>query len=87
MTTGHTHHDHQACLALFEKLSEFIDGETDKVTCEAIQAHMEACPCCATCLATLKRTVGFCEEIKEDPVPDGFAQKLRDALKTLPPKG
>lgn len=87
MTTNHTHHDHdhEACLELFEKLSEYIDGETDEVTCEAIQAHMQACPCCTTCLETLKRTVGFCEEVKDEPVPAGFSKKLREALKTLPP--
>ncbi|WP_300667822.1 anti-sigma factor [Desulfoluna sp.] len=87
MTTNHTHHDddHKACLALFEKLSEYIDGETDEVTCKAIRAHIEACPCCTTCLETLKRTIGFCEEVKEVPVPAGFSQKLREALKKMPP--
>jgi len=83
MTTNHTHHDHEACLALFAKLSEYIDGETDEVTCEAIRAHIEACPCCTTCLETLKRTVGFCEEVKDEPVPAEFSQKLREALKSI----
>lgn len=88
MTTTHPHpddeHDHKACRALFEKLSEYIDGETDAVTCNAIRAHIDACPCCATCLATLKRTVGFCEEMKDEPVPPKFSKKLRDALKDMP---
>ena len=87
MTTHHGHHeDHQACLALFEKLSDYIDGETDEVTCAAIQAHMDACPCCATCMETLKRTVGFCEEVRDEPVPKGFSKKLREALNKLPEK-
>ncbi len=79
-----TDHDHEACRALFEKLSEYIDGETDEVTCAAIKAHMKACPCCITCLETLKRTVGFCEGVPEEPMPKEFSRKLRETLRHLP---
>ena len=78
------HHDHRECIKLFEKLSEYIDGEADEVTCETIRAHLADCPCCTTCMETLKRTVGFCEETPEEPVPQSFSKKLRAALKTIP---
>ena len=32
-------HDHQHCLEMFEKLSEYIDGELDHATCEEIERH------------------------------------------------
>ena len=82
--TSH-YHNHQECIAFFERLSEYIDEETDEITCEAISAHMAECSCCTACFETLKRTVGLCEKVKEEPVPQKFSSKLRQALKDLLP--
>ena len=48
-------HDHQHCLEMFKKLSEYIDGELDEVTCEDLERHVEECVPCKICLVTLKR--------------------------------
>ena len=82
----HPTHDHRECIKLFEKLSEYIDGEADHVTCEIIQTHMKDCACCSACMETLKRTVGFCEKSEDLPVPESFSKRLRQAIEGLLPK-
>ncbi len=39
-------HDHQHCLEMFEKLSEYIDGELDHATCAEIEEHANNCVAC-----------------------------------------
>ena len=41
MTSTHT--PHPDCLALFEKLSEFIDKELDEPTYREIDRHAQTC--------------------------------------------
>ena len=77
------HHDHAACIALFTKLSEYIDNELDEVTCKDIEAHLADCPCCNACMETLKRTVAFCREVEERPVPDSLSQRLQEIVSGL----
>jgi anti-sigma factor RsiW len=76
-------HDHKHCLEMFEKLSEYIDGELDQATCAAIKAHAENCVACFSCLETLKRTVAFCHKAEEKPIPPELSQKLKDIIKNL----
>ncbi len=73
-------HDHKHCVAMFEKLSEYIDGELDRASSREIESHIEACAACKTCLATLKTTVHFCGSIAANPVPEALSQKLRTFL-------
>ena len=85
----HPHHDHNhaACIELFTKLSEYIDNELDEVSCKDIEAHLADCPCCNACLETLKRTVAFCREVEERPVPETLSQRLQEIVAQLaPPK-
>lgn len=72
--------EHKHCEAMFEKLSEYIDGELDRASCREIESHIEACAACKSCLATLKTTVHLCGSIVANPVPEALSQKLRTAL-------
>ena len=73
-------HDHKHCVAMFEKLSEYIDGELDLATCNEIELHIERCAACKICLATLKTTIHLCGSMTSKPVPQAFSQKLRTLL-------
>ena len=73
-------HDHKHCVAMFEKLSEYIDGELDRKSVGEIEAHIEKCAACKICLATLRATVHLCGEISPHPVPAAFSKKLRTLL-------
>lgn len=80
MTNPHTD---EHCLAIFERLSEYIDHELDTVTCEDIETHLNGCLCCHSCLETLKRTVALCREMKPDPVPETLSSRLKDLIRRL----
>jgi len=71
-------HDPSHCLEMFEKLSEYIDGELDKLTCEDLERHAEDCIPCKICLLTLKRTVKLCKGMDgEEPVPETLSVKMK----------
>lgn len=80
-------HDHKHCLAMFEKLSEYIDGELDQSTRREIEAHLEICASCKICLATLKTTIHLCRGIALHPVPEALSQKLRTLTLDHPSAG
>ena len=74
------HHSHRNCLALFERLSEYIDRELDAPACKDIEAHIKACKPCQICLETLKQTVDFCKNLERHQVPETFSMKLKDTI-------
>jgi len=73
-------HSHENCLALFERLSEYIDRELDAPTCKDIEAHIKACKPCQVCLDTLKQTVALCRNLERRQVPETFSLKLKGAI-------
>ncbi len=77
-------HDHQHCLEMFEKLSEYIDGELDQVTCAEIKKHADNCVACFSCLETLKRTVALCKNVAVKPIPQKFSRKLKEIIANKP---
>jgi RNA polymerase sigma-70 factor (ECF subfamily) len=70
-------HDHKQCRELFKRLSEYIDDELDRTHCEEIEKHLEQCPPCQACLATLKQTVALCREMKTHATPKELSDRLR----------
>jgi len=77
-------HDHRHCLEMFEKLSEYIDGELDHATCAEIQKHAADCVACFSCLETLKRTVALCKTVSDKPIPQNLSAKLKEIIENLP---
>lgn len=73
-------HSHKNCIALFERLSEYIDRELDAPTCKDIEAHIRSCKPCQVCLETLKQTVDLCKNIERRQVPEAFSLKLKEAI-------
>jgi len=69
---------------MFEKLSEYIDGELDHATCEEIEKHSKDCAACFSCMETLKKTVALCKNAKDQPVPQEFSKKLKEIIGKLP---
>jgi len=82
MTTA-THQHDDRCLDLFKKLSEYIDQELDKATCQQIEQHIKNCPPCRACLETLKTTAGLCRRIEEAPVPVALSDRLKKMINEL----
>ena len=80
---GKAMHDHHKCRELFEKLSEYIDNELDPANCDAIEAHLQHCPPCQSCLATLKQTVALCREMKTSAMPEAASNRLRATIEQM----
>lgn len=76
-------HDHSKCRELFEKLSEYIDNELDSASCDTIEAHLQHCPPCQSCLATLKQTVALCRELKSSSMPQAASHRLRTMIEQM----
>ena len=82
MTHEHSHRD-PACMEVFARLSEFIDGELPEMDCTEMKAHIADCPPCIDFLNSLKK----CQAVSRDfhstekcpPVPPELEQKLRAA--------
>jgi anti-sigma factor RsiW len=82
------HHDPKHCVAMFEKLSEYIDGELDELTRRQLETHVGGCVACKYCLATLKKTIKLCKQLADDPVPEAFHLKLKEMiLQNIPESG
>jgi anti-sigma factor RsiW len=70
-------------MALFERLSEYIDKELDAPTCKEIEAHIKACKPCQVCLNTLKQTVKLCKNLESHQVPEAFSQRMKETIAAL----
>jgi len=72
-----------ACLEVFAKLSEYIDGELDTLECGHIEEHIADCPPCVEFLESLRRCVMASRAIegREEcpPVPPELEARLKAA--------
>lgn len=85
---AHDKHEASHCLEMFERLSEYIDGELDSVTCEDLERHAEDCIPCKICLMTLKRTVKLCKGVDGDvPVPETLSAKMKALIDEIQQTG
>jgi anti-sigma factor RsiW len=76
-------HDHLRCLALFDRLSEYIDREMDDTERREIETHIAECLACLSCLQSLKQTIALCKQTARQPVPAVFSQKLQSMVQGL----
>ncbi len=74
------------CRELFERLSEYVDGELSQEICQEIQRHMEGCDPCVAFAKTLKKTADLCRRLPSQPIPPEVAADLKALLATHLPK-
>jgi anti-sigma factor RsiW len=72
-----TAHDHKNCLSIFNRFSEYLDGELTQKDCREIRRHLRVCQDCRTCLEALKRTIALCKSLKPAMVPESLKAKLK----------
>jgi anti-sigma factor RsiW len=58
--------DQLNCREMFERLSEYIDGELDARLLECFDEHTRDCEPCQAFIATLRKTVELCRESGSD---------------------
>ena len=81
-----SHEMSMTCRELFERLSEYVDGELSQEICEEIQRHMEGCEPCVAFAKTLKTTAEMCRRLPSKPIPPEVADDLRSSLASHLPR-
>jgi anti-sigma factor RsiW len=81
-SVDHPQHDGMSmtCRELFERLSEYVDGELSQEICAEIRTHMDGCDPCVHFAKTLKTTADLCRRLPTQPLPPEVAADLRAFL-------
>lgn len=78
MSDQHVHGGPE-CVALFAKLSEYMDGELDPAVCAGIDEHMADCPPCRDFLVSLRRAVAYVASTNAPDLPDDLKRDIVSA--------
>lgn len=84
--SGHQHKQHQhggkdpACLEIFARLSEYLDGDLPAEDCAEVEAHIADCPPCVEFLKGLRTSVEASHRFKVPAAPAPVDSELRDRL-------
>lgn len=81
----HNHkHEHgakdPACLEIFARLSEYLDGELPAGDCAEIEAHIGDCPPCVEFLKGLRSSVEASHHFKTPMAPGPVDEQMRARL-------
>ena len=73
----------EACLEVFEKLSEYLDGELSLQDCAQIQEHIRDCEPCVAFVESLRTSIQASHELRPHEsvreLPGAVREKLRAA--------
>ena len=77
------HHVHGGpeCKALFEKLSDYMDGELDPAVCAGVEEHMADCSPCREFLESLRRAVAHVASTEAPELPEHFKRDIVSAYR------
>ena len=78
MSRDHVHGGPE-CLALFAKLSEYLDGELDPGACASVEGHMADCGRCREFLESLRRAVAHVTSMDPPELPENFKSDILSA--------
>ena len=79
----HQDHDHRECRSLFEKLSEYMDGELPENACTRFDEHFRDCPRCVEFVEQMRRAVRLVEETPCPRLPEEVRISLLEAAVSL----
>lgn len=80
-------HGPRECREIFERLSEYLDGELPPDPCAVLEAHFEDCAPCRAFLESLRATVRLIERDEHPPLPDDLRRRIREAYRALEREG
>lgn len=69
-----------SCRAVFEMLSEYMDGELPAATCEEMEAHIAGCEPCVRFLDSLRKSVALSRCFQQEMTPPAIPDAVREAL-------
>jgi anti-sigma factor (TIGR02949 family) len=69
------------CKKIFERISEYLDGELGPDACQEIEQHLMECPECMDCFDALKKSIALCRKSTREEIPQDMRERLRSNLK------
>ena len=69
-----------ACKDLFEKMSEFLDGEIDLAMIEEAERHLGHCIECKETLETFRKSVALLKSTKRKKMSENDKNCLRELI-------
>jgi anti-sigma factor RsiW len=78
MSREHVHGGPE-CVALFAKLSEYLDGELDPGACADVDGHMADCERCREFLESLRRAVAHVASLDTPELPEQLKKDILSA--------
>lgn len=82
-------HDHgtKECMKIFERLSDYLDGDLEQELRSHIDGHMDDCPPCTVFLESLRRTVDWVRDAGPSPLTQEQREALRRACREFLDRG
>jgi anti-sigma factor RsiW len=77
--SGRHVHGGPECVALFARLSEYLDGELDPAACTGIEGHMADCERCREFLESLRRAVAHVASMDSPELPENLKNEILSA--------
>ncbi len=74
------------CRDLVDLLEQYLEGELDPVTADALERHLAGCRPCTAFLHTYRSTVRTTRRLREDQLPPELRERLLTFLRH-PPRG
>ena len=78
MSGGHAHGGAE-CVALFAKLSEYLDGELELAVCSEVEGHLADCERCQEFLESLRRAVAHVASMDAPDLPESLKRDILSA--------
>jgi anti-sigma factor RsiW len=72
-------HGGPECVALFAKLSEYMDGELEPAVCAEVEDHMADCDRCREFLESLRRAVAHVASMDAPELPEDLKRDILSA--------
>ena len=72
-------HGGPECVALFSRLSEYLDGELDPTACSGVEGHMADCGRCREFLESLRRAVAHVASMEGPELPENLKRDILSA--------
>lgn len=70
-----------ACIEVFEKLSEYLDGELSPQECAEIQEHIQDCEPCVAFVESLKTSIRASRDLRPQQPAQALPEATKDKLK------
>ncbi len=69
------------CRDIVDLLGDYLDGDLDPATAEALKAHLADCRECTAFISTYRGTVRVTRQLKEEDLPAPLRERLLTFLR------